>query len=426
MLFLFAMLTMRYIKTFSALTILLMCLPLQALAGGGGTVAGYVPQVPDGFGTQWEPNVDIYYSSGGAAGVPVVAADSDQAYSTVTHFFGNIPYRTKIIIGSSQGEYENIMGFGKLPDYSMGAGWGDGNSGTIVIKSPELVPDFQTVMTHELTHIATRDYISDYKYALPAWFSEGLAVYVSDDLPADKRHMIEDDCRQGKLSSIDELDNVLVSSTDEDASITSVGTAYTQSGLIVEYIADKYGNQTLLHILDAFGPTGNLDSAFMSVLGKSPQQVNEQWQSDMKAELDIEDGKVLYQSVDGYIVNQHGVPMPNETVSFTALRNNSVVTGTVYRAMTNESGFYELNVTYGPLLVLSQKPEYEGFNQTITLDRNEVKFLNVTLNGTALELRLAAEAKAKQDRNNQMYMILAAFNVIAIAACAWLAIKYKK
>ena len=143
----------------------------------------------------------------------------------------------------------------------MGTGWGDGDKATIVIKSPSLVPDFQTVMTHELTHIATRDYISEYKYALPAWFSEGLAVYVSGDLPADRRRMIEDDCRQGKLSSIDDLNKVLVSSTDEDASITDVGTAYTQSGLILEYIADKYGNQTLLHILDAFGPTGNLDSA---------------------------------------------------------------------------------------------------------------------------------------------------------------------
>jgi hypothetical protein len=414
-----------YLKVLSALAILLMFLPLQALASGD-TVAGYVPQVPEGFGTQWAPNVDIYYSSGGAADVPVVMADSDQAYATVARFFGQVPYRTTVIIGSSQDEYEQIMGVGKLPDYSMGAGWGDGDKGTIVIKSPDLVPDFQTVMTHELTHIATRDYISGYKYALPEWLSEGLAVYVYGDLPADKRSMIEDDCRQGKLSSIDDLDKVLTSSTDADANITDVGTAYTQSGLIVEYIADQYGNQTLLHILDAFGPTGDLDSAFMSVLGKSPQHVDDQWQSDMKAELDIEDGKVLYQTMDGYVVNQHGVPMPNETVSFTALRNDSVVTGTVYRAMTNESGFYRLNVTYGPMLVLAQKPEYEGFNQTITLDRNEVKFLNVTLNGTALELRLAAEAKATQDRNSKMYMVLAAFNAIAIAGCAAVALRSKK
>ena len=115
MLFPFAMQMMRYITTFSALAILLVLLPFQALASGD-TVAGYVPQVPDGFGTQWDPNVDIYYSSDGAASVPVVAADSDQAYATVTRFFGNMPYRTKIIIGSSQGEYKDIIGFGTLPD----------------------------------------------------------------------------------------------------------------------------------------------------------------------------------------------------------------------------------------------------------------------------------------------------------------------
>ena len=161
-------------------------------------------------------------------------------------------------------------------------------------------------------------------------------------------------------------------------------------------------------------------------VGKSPQQVNAQWQSDMKAKLDIEESKVLYQVFDSYIVNQHDAPMPNETIYFTALRNDSVVTGTVYKAMTNESGFYQLNVTYGPILVLARKPEYEGFNQTITLSRNEVKFLNVTLNGTALELRLAAEAKAKQGHDNMIYMILAAFNVIAIAVCAMVALKFGK
>ena len=424
MLFLFAMLTMRFIKTTSALIILLAALPLQALASGD-TVAGYVPQVPEGFATQWGHNADIYYSSGGASSTAEVAADTDIAYGTVIRFFGQSPGRVKVIIGSSQQEYENIMGVGTLPDYSMGTGWGDGDTGTIVIKSPDQVPDFQTVMTHELTHIAMRDYIFGYKYAVPEWFSEGLAVYVSGDLPADKRRMINDTCREGNLMSIDSLNNVLRTSTAEDASINDVGSAYTQSGLLIEYIGNTYGNGTILRIMNAFGPSGDMNSAFMAVLGKSPQQINEQWQSDLKAELDIEDGKVLYQKVDGYIVNQHGVPMPNETVSFTALRNDSVVMGTAYKAMTNGSGFYELNVTYGPLLALSQKPEYDGFSQTITLGRNEVKFLNVTLNGTARELRLAAEAKAKQEHNNQMYVILGAFNAIAIAACAWITLKHK-
>jgi hypothetical protein len=414
-----------YLKALSALIILIMLLPWQAVAAGE-TVSGYVPVVPDGFATQWDPNVDIYYSSGGARDVAEVATDSSLAYATVSRFFGESPDRVKVIIGSSQQEYENIMGVGKLPDYSMGAGWGDGDIGTIVIKSPELVPNFQTVLTHELTHIATRDYIFGYKYALPDWLSEGLAVYVSSDLPQDKRRMINDQCREGKLMSIDSLNNVLRSSTAADASINQVGSAYTQSGLLVEYIGSKYGNQTLLRILDAFGPSGDLNSAFMMVIGKTPQQVDDEWQSGLKGELDRVDGKILEQTVDGYIINQHGAPMPNETVSFTALRNDSIVQGTVYKAMTNDSGYYALNVTYGPLSVISDKAEYEGFNQTITLGRKDTKFLNVTLNGTALELRLAAEAKAEQDRRNTMYVILAAFNVIAIAAGAIVVMRMRK
>jgi hypothetical protein len=425
MLFLLTMQTMRFIRTFSVLIILLIALPLQALASGD-TVAGYVPQVPEGFATQWDQNADIYYSSGGANSTAEVAADTDIAYGTVTRFFSQSPGRVKVIIGSSQQEYENIMGVGTLPDYSMGTGWGDGDTGTIVIKSPDQVPDFQTVMTHELTHIAMRDYIFGYKYAVPEWFSEGLATYVSGDLPADKRRMINDSCREGSLMSIDSLNNVLQTSTADDASINDVGLAYTQSGLIVEYIGNTYGNATILRIMNAFGPSGNMNSAFMAVLGKTQQQVDDEWQAQLKGELDRVDGKILEQTVDGYIVNQHGTPMPNETVAFTALRNDSIVQGTVYKAMTDNSGYYKLNVTYGQLLVVSDKAEYEGFNQTITLGRNEVRSMNVTLNGTALELRLAAEAKATQDRNNKMYLILGTFNVIAITACVAIVLRRKR
>jgi hypothetical protein len=344
---------------------------------------GFIPQCPEDFITVHGQDFDVCYGPASAGSAGIVGDDASRAYADASTFFHNVPFHPNVIVASSQEEYETILNAGDLPDYSMSSGWGDGDKSAIVIKRPELVPDFQTAMAHEMAHIATRSYIRGYKYALPEWFSEGLAVYVSGDLPAAKRGMIADKCLSGKLMSIEELDRVHRLSSTDEVTADGVSTAYAQAGMLAEYIEDKYGDGTLLAMLDHFGPVGDLDAIFVATVGDIPEGVNRQWQRELKAELDRRDGKILEQTVYGYVVDHRGNPMPNETVSFTALRNDSPVQGTVYKAVTNETGQYSVNVTYGALKVICDKPEYEGFDETITLARGQSLFQNVTLNGSA-------------------------------------------
>jgi hypothetical protein len=376
---------------------------------------GFVPQCPEGFTTVHGQDFDVCYGPGSAGDAGVVEDDASLAYANVSAFFRNVPFHPNIIVASTQEEYASILNAGSLPDYSMSSGWGDGSKSAVVIKRPELVPDFQTAMAHEMAHIATRSYIRGYKYALPEWFSEGLAVFVSGDLPPAKRSMIEDKCRAGTLMSIEELDRVHRLSSTSEVTTDEVSTAYTQAGMLMEYIEYKYGGGALLSILDHFGPVGDLDAVFVAELGDIPEGINRQWQSELKAELDRRDGKILEQTVYGYVVDHRGNPMPNETVSFTALRNDSPVYGTVYKAMTNATGQYSVKVTYGALKIKSEKPEYVGFEDTITLAGRQSLFLNVTLNGTALEERLARE-RAERDRRNLIYAGLGALAFVAARA----------
>jgi hypothetical protein len=276
-----------------------------------------------------------------------------------------------------------------------------------------------------MAHIATRSYIRGYKYALPEWFSEGMAVYVSGDLPEAKMGMVEDNCVNGTLMSIDELERVHRLSATDNVTVDRVSLAYMQSGLLVKYIADNYGNQSLLQVLDHFGPVGDLDSVFTQVIGDTPNEVNFRWQRELKRDLDARDGRILEQSVHGYVVDHHGRPMPNETVSFTAMRNDSPVLGTAYTAVTDEAGQYSVNVTYGPLETISEKPEYAGFNATITVVRGKSMFLNVTLDGTALEERLARE-KADRDRRNMIYLGLGSLALVAAGAVLAVFVRSRK
>jgi len=397
-----------------------LCVLLPWPAFGIDYSPGFVPQSPAGFTTIHGRDFDVCYGPGSAGEAGIVADSASRAYAGASAFFRNVPFHPNVIVASSQEEYESILDSGELPNYSVSSGWGDGSKSAVVIKRPELVPDFQTAMAHEMAHIATRSYIRGYKYALPEWFSEGLAVYVSEDLPAAKRCAIEDKCRNGKLMSIEELDRVHRLSATGKVTADEVGTAYTQAGMLVEYIEEKYGSGTLLSMLDHFGPVGDLDAIFVWALGDIPEGVNRQWQKELKAELDRRDGILLEQTVYGYVVDHHGKPMPNETVSFTALRNDSCVLGTVYEARTHETGQYSVMVTYGALAVTSDKPEYVGFEETITLARRQSLLLNATLNGTALEQRLQAE----RDRRNVVYA--GAIGAIIIGAVAVVCYRRRK
>jgi hypothetical protein len=412
-------------KVIATLAVLCMLLQFPAMAYGIDYSDGFIPQCPEGFTTVHGQDFDVCYGPGSTGSVGVVEDGASRAYAAVSAFFHNVPFHPKIIVASSHEEYETILNAGNLPNYSMSSGWGDGDKSAVVIKRPELVPDFQTAMTHEMAHIATRSYIRGYKYALPEWFSEGLAVYVSGDLPAAKRSMIEDKCRNGKLMSIEELDRVHRLSSTGEVTADEVSTAYAQAGMLVEYIEDKYGDGTLLAILDHFGPVGDLDAIFVATVGDIPEGINRQWQRELKADLDRRDGKILEQTVYGYVVDHHGSPMPNETVSFTALRNDSPVQGTVYKAMTNDTGQYSVKVTYGALKVICDKPEYEGFDETITLARSQSLFLNVTLNGTALEERMARE-KAEKDQRNMIYLGLGTIIVVAAAVVLSVYVRSRK
>jgi hypothetical protein len=389
-------------------------LPLRAAAGDAGYSAGFIPQSPEGFSTIHGRDFDISYGPESSAYPGEVADAASHAYAHVSGFFLGVPFHPAIIVVSSHEEYESVLSANGLPEYSVSSGWGDGNRSAIVIKSPSLVPNFETALEHEMVHIAARSYIKGYKYALPEWFSEGLAVYVSGDLAAAKIDMVEDKCRNGDLMTIDELERVHRLSATGNVSAEEVGLAYTQSGLLLKYIADGHGNESLLRILDMFGPTADLDRAFLEAIGSTPNQANAEWQRSLKEELDRRDGKILEQAIYGYVVDHHGRPMPNETVSFIALRSDSPVQGTAYKAVTNDSGQYEVKVTYGPIRVISEKPGYEGFNETIALVRNQSLFMNITLNGSALEAEMARQ-KAEEERRAMMYIGLACLGGVAVA-----------
>lgn len=395
-----------------------------------GTLASpqYVPMPPGDFVLYKSDHFDIYYDSTRIADVSDVAIDANAAYDTVTDFLGPFDYRARIIIAANHQQYGNILynylSNENVSENNVGSGWGEGERGTIVIESPEQLENFETVLAHEFTHIVMRTKLIDNKYNMPEWFSEGLAIYVSGDLSAASRVLVEDACRNNKLMSVSQMEDIHVRSTDPSTSVSDVTMAYAQSGMLMEYIAGKYGEESIKLIMQDFGPTGDLDKAFRGRIGYTPEDVNADWKVTLKGELSVRDGNVLSQRVQGYVHGSDGKPVANETIAFTCMRNESSVLGRAYTAMTNSSGYYQLNLTYGPFKVHLDKEGYRPIDDSITLQKSEVRVYNVTMSPVEVATQNLLAGPALD--NGLIYILLGVVNVMAVLLIAFVFMRARK
>ena len=232
------------------------------------------------------------------------------------------------------------------------------------------------------------------------------------------RSAIEEDCRQDSVMSIPTMEELHEHSTDPDTNMTQLSEAYTESGMLVEFISDTYGNDTLKRILKDFGETDDLDVAFEDVIGMTPDTLALNWDTDLKHELDIRDGIILDQQIYGYVTDQKGRTLSNQTVSITSLRNDSLAYGMVYNATSDVSGYYRVNVTYGLMDVHAEKTNYDPADVNVTLQRDQVLRTDLMLNGSAYEQKQDAE-RTNAEEHEIIYFVLATLAVTAIAFIYW-------
>lgn len=396
----------------------------------------YVPMPPGDFVLVKADHFDIYYDSNRVTDVNDVVVAADAAYNNVTAFYGNYDYRDRIILASSHDQYSNILynylTNDNIPDNNVASAWGDAESGTIVIETPDQLPNFDTLLAHQFAKIVLRTKLISNKYNMPVWFAEGLAIYVSGDLSDSGKSLVEDACRNGKMMSIDQVNSILDKTGDPSVSQDEVSMAYAQSGMLVQYIVDKYSVDTVRNIIQDYATFGDLDKAFQRRLGYGPEGMNADWQNTLKGDLRVQDGVVTSEHIQGYVTDGDGAPIGNETVMFTCMRNDSVVYHEQFVNTTNSSGFYQLNVTYGPFDVHIDRPGYQSVDDTITLQKGESRLYNLTMaivvqvpSATPNTTQNVVTSPQGSD-NSFIYIALGIVNALAILLVAFIFIRARK
>ena len=422
----------RMLILFLAATAIFVTIPAHATSPTswelGSFAQGFVPQPLSSFAVNKGAFFDIYYNADNFTPMQIsdIYSNMTYAYTAVTNFYGAYPYHTKVVLASSHDEYREILQDANISDSETGNGYGDGNKGTILIKAPGLVPDFKSQMAMDMARISTRSNLTNNKYNLPLWFSEGLAMYVSGELDQQETTIVDNRYRSGALMTIDQLNLIEQRASYPQTDSADLDAAEAQSGLIIQYVAQQYGNQSLLDIMSSFDKDNDLDSAFINATQKTPDGVNADWQRQIATDVDLRDGNTLNQHVHGYVMDSSGNPMTYQTIAFISLRNDSpVISGKVYEGKTDDTGYYDVNVTYGPMDVRVERTGYPTWDDNTSVDRKEYKLYNVTLNSSSLETAIMQKANSENARD-LMYIVLGAFNVLAIIVIVIVLRKTKK
>lgn len=146
----------------------------------------------------------------------------------------------------------------------------------VALDSPSGRPvrEFQwgTTLWHELAHVFT---LSATEHRVPRWYSEGISVFEEWHSGPNPGIRIPPNVFEaiaaGRLLPIAELDGGFIRPSYPNQVIVS----YMQAGLICQYLFDKYGEQSLSDLLQAFADRRSTVAAIRHVLDVSADEFDE-------------------------------------------------------------------------------------------------------------------------------------------------------
>lgn len=221
-----------------------------------------------------------------------VARLADAAVPRVSRVWGSDwPRRVVVLVPATQKEASAILGesldLSRIAAVAVAELPGDTGQravGNRIIVNPEtfarLAPNGRrVVLTHETTHVATRDAS---RPGMPTWLVEGFADYVgylgTGLSPRAICRELAADVRAGKAPT------TLPDDTKFDGSNPALAQAYEASWIAVRMIVERTGEDSLVAFYREAGRT-SVDAAMRSVLGTTPETFTAAWRSYLRSTL---------------------------------------------------------------------------------------------------------------------------------------------
>jgi hypothetical protein len=126
-------------------------------------------------------------------------------------------------------------------------------------------------LRHELTHVVTAEAGDSAFGSLPAWLDEGTAVYSQED-KGGYADAVEASLRNGEVLSIREM-------TAAPGEPEKVNLFYGESGSIVQYLVDEYGQAKFAQLFAGIKTGKTTDQALNEVYGFGQDGLENEWRA---------------------------------------------------------------------------------------------------------------------------------------------------
>ncbi|MBN2414052.1 PD40 domain-containing protein [candidate division KSB1 bacterium] len=231
---------------------------------------------------------DIYFTKGGKNVATFTAQVAEDSYRQLRKDFRyDLVDRIKIIVYNSHNDFGQTNVDLNPPEESVG-GFTEFFKNRVVIPYEGEWEKFRHVIHHELTHAVMLQMIYGAgaqsiitgmtQFQIPLWFIEGLAEYESRGWDIESDMFMRDATVSGYLPPIDYLYAFL---------------AYKGGQSVLEYIADRYGDEKIGELLGKIKISKSLNRGLKQSIGIDTEELTKRWQLYLKRKYwpDIENRK---------------------------------------------------------------------------------------------------------------------------------------
>lgn len=178
--------------------------------------------------------------------------------------------KVHVFLAPSQRIFDELTG-NSIPHW--GEGVADPARSLIILKSLAMSEKRERIaklVRHELTHVLIGQAVKR-PNALPRWFNEGIAIYLSADEEFTAGEAISKALLTNSIVPLDEIDEVLKFHQ------TKAALAYEESYSFVLYLIEKHSFASIIHLVSGLADNNSFEEVFRQRLGADLFEEEFEW-----------------------------------------------------------------------------------------------------------------------------------------------------
>ena len=217
---------------------------------------------------------DIYYYPEMQELAEIGAAYAEETYLYLENKFNhNIQQHIPLIFYATHAHFQETNTIPYMVPEGVG-GFFEFIKGRVVIPANGSISQFKHVIRHELIHVFTHSkenrILKDHKQlnnpGLPLWFVEGIAEYWSEGWDSQAEMFMRDAILSDYIFPLTRMYQIYGSFL-----------MYKEGQVILKYIAETYGDEKLLQLIDNIWTSRNFSEVMKLTLGKDYEELDKEW-----------------------------------------------------------------------------------------------------------------------------------------------------